>query len=149
MEDEKNIFVAREAAVQYGHSGDLTTGNKAVLMKVIRGGIEFDKFQSMVSKYPFSMEEWSSFLHLSERTLQRYKKEDKNFDALQSEKILQISLLYQRGVEVFGEKENFDLWLDFPNIALGNIKPKELLDNAFGIALLEEELTRIEHGILA
>lgn len=145
--EEDNIL--REPAVAYGRTGDLTTGNKTVLMKVIRGGIEFDKFQSMVSEYPFSMEEWSSFLHLSERTLQRYKKEDKNFDALQSEKILQISLLYQRGVEVFGDKENFDVWLDLPSIALGNIKPKELLDNAFGISLLEEELTRIEHGVLA
>jgi len=148
MKNEDNNIVG-EPAMAYARSGNLTTGNKTVLMKVIRGGIEFDQFQKMVSKYPFSLEEWSSFLHLSERTIQRYKKEDKNFDALQSEKILQISLLYQRGVEVFGDQNNFDIWLDSINIALGNIKPKELLDNAFGIALLEEELTHIEHGILA
>ncbi len=148
MKKEKDNFL-REPAVAYSRTGDLTIGNKTVLMRVIRGGIEFEKFQSMVAQYPFSMEEWSSFLHLSERTLQRYKKEDKNFDALQSEKILQISLLYQRGVEIFGDKQNFDAWLDISNLALGNLKPKDLLDNVFGISILEEELTRIEHGILA
>jgi len=147
--ENKEDNLLKEPVAAYATTGDLTTGNKTVLMRVIRGGIEFEKFQSMTSLYPFSMVEWSSFLHLSERTLQRYKKEDKNFDALQSEKILQILLLYQRGVEVFGDKENFDVWLSLENIALGNIRPKELLDNAFGISLLEEELTRIEHGILA
>jgi|SRR5690554_1923905 len=145
----KDFNILKEPALSYGYSGDLTTKSKNVLMRVIRGGLEYDKFETIVSELPFSMEEWSSFLHLSERTIHRYRKDQKNFDALQSEKILQISLLYKRGVDVFGSKENFDLWLDFDNLALGNIKPKELLDNAFGIALLEEELTRIEHGILA
>ncbi len=141
--------IVEEAAMEYKRSGTLTSRNRSVLMHWVRGGIEFDLFQNMLSKFPFSMEEWSGFLHLSERTMQRYKKEDKNFDSLQSEKILQISLLYQRGVEVFGDKENFDFWLGSKNIALGGIYPKELLDNAFGIGLLDEELTRIEHGILA
>src|SRR5690606_22003111 len=141
--------VVNEAAVEYKRTGRLSTGNRVVIMNWIRGGIEFDMFQNMISKFPFSIEEWSGFLHLSERTLQRYKKESKNFDSLQSEKIIQISMLYQRGVEVFGSQENFDVWLNSLNIALGGVKPKELLDNAFGIALLDEELTRIEHGILA
>lgn len=147
--EREDFNILKEPALSYGYSGDLTTKSKNVLMRVIRGGLEYDKFETIVSELPFSMEEWSSFLHLSERTIHRYRKDQKNFDALQSEKILQISLLYKRGVDVFGSKENFDLWLDFDNLALGNIKPKELLDNAFGIALLEEELTRIEHGILA
>ncbi len=148
MEGE-DFNILNEPAAAYGYSSDLTAKSKNVLMRVIRGGLAYDRFESIVSKLPFSMEEWSSYLHLSERTIHRYRKDQKNFDALQSEKILQISLLYKRGVDVLGSKENFNLWLDFANLALGNIKPKELLDNAFGIALLEEELTRIEHGILA
>lgn len=143
------MSIVEEAAVEYKRSGTLSTGNRTVLMKWVRGGIDYDKFQTMYEKYPFSLQEWSDFLHISERTLQRYKKDDKNFDSLQSEKIIQISLLYQRGVEVFGDQNNFNTWLESNNIALGNIQPKELLDNAFGIAFLEEELTRIEHGIFA
>lgn len=145
--DENNIV--REAAMKYGRSGTLENRNRSVLMYLVRDGIEFDSFQTIASKFPFTSEEWSQFLHLSERTLQRYKKEDKHFESLQSEKIIQISLLYQRGVEIFGDKDNFNSWLATKSVALGNVMPKELLDNAFGIALLEEELTRIEHGVLA
>lgn len=141
--------IVKEAAVEYRRTGTIANRNRSMLMQWVRGGIDFDMFQTMSSKFPFTSEEWSQFLHLSERTIQRYKKEEKNFDSLQSEKILQISLLYQRGVEIFGDKNNFNSWLSANNIALGNVKPKELLDNAFGIALLEEELTRIEHGVLA
>lgn len=149
MKRKENNNIVSEAVVEYRRTGKLSTRNRGGIMSWIRGGIEFDFFQNLVSKYPFSIEEWSGFLHLSERTLQRYKKESKNFDSLQSEKIIQISMFYQRGVEVFGSKENFDIWLDSNNLSLGGVKPKELLDNAFGIALLDEELTRIEHGILA
>lgn len=138
-----------EAVMEYRRSGRLVAQNRLMLMDWVRGGLDFKLFQNMVSRFPFSLEEWSQFLHLSERTIQRYKKEDKTFDSLQTEKILQITLLYQRGVEIFGDKPNFDFWLDTKNLALGNLKPKELLDNAFGIALLEEELTRIEHGVFA
>ena len=35
------------------------------------------------------------------------------------------------------------------NLALGGAKPKELLDNTFGITLIEEELVKIEYGIFA
>src|SRR5690606_26687920 len=138
-----------EAVMEYRRTGTLTGRNRSILMQWVSGGIDYGIFQNMVSKFPFTSEEWSQFLHLSERTIQRYKKDEKNFDSLQSERILQIALLYQRGVEIFGDKDNFDSWLATKNVALGNIKPKELLDNVFGIALLEEELTRIEHGVLA
>ena len=121
----------------------------AYLIDTVRNGVQFTLFKNIISHSPFSMSEWSKFLHLSERTMQRYKKEKKTFDALQSEKILQITLLYKRGIEVFGSPEKFNSWLDTKSIVLGNTLPKNLLDNSFGIQLLEEELTRIEYGILA
>ena len=81
--------------------------------------------------------------------MQCYKKEQHKFSPLQSERIIQISLLYQYGIEVFGTPEKFDLWLGAINPALGGLSPKDLLDNSFGINLVRNELTRIEHGILA
>lgn len=121
----------------------------ALLINASREGISYMLFNRIVDKSPFTIQEWSDFLHLSERTLQRYKKVKRTFDALQSEKILQIILLYRFGIEVFGTKEKFDQWLEVKNIALGQIMPKELLDNAFGISFLKDELMRIEHGVLA
>ena len=126
-------------------------GNRSIssLINTVREGIRFNVFMILVKKSPFNISEWSSFLHLSERTMQRYKKEDKTFEPIQSEKILEIALLYKKGVEVFGDNERFDSWLNANNVALGNIKPKDLLDNTFGISLLRDEIGRIEYGILA
>jgi putative toxin-antitoxin system antitoxin component (TIGR02293 family) len=120
-----------------------------MLITTVREGIKYATFQNIADKIPFSIGEWSEFLHLSERTFQRYKKEQRKFDSLHSEKILEITLMYNKGVEVFGEKEDFDAWLEAKNVALGGIRPKELLDSTFGIGLLRDELTRIEHGVLA
>ncbi|OYQ46151.1 hypothetical protein CHU92_01570 [Flavobacterium cyanobacteriorum] len=119
------------------------------LIELVRNGIAFSSFVKLVESSAFDLNEWSSFLHLSERTMQRYKKEGRTFDVPQSEKILEITLLYRKGVEVFGSDTKFNAWLDTENLALGRIRPKELLDNSFGIGLIRDELTRIEHGVLS
>ena len=132
--------------VAYGAVDD----KKAIsLIEMVRNGIEFEIFDKFASKSPFSSNEWSTYLHLSERTMQRYKTENRKFDSLQSEKIIEIALLYNKGIEVFGKAEKFDSWLETENLALGRIKPKMLLDNSFGINLILDELNRIEYGILA
>ena len=119
------------------------------LIAMVREGIKFTNFTEFVKSSPFNLNEWSGFLHLSERTMQRYQKEKATFSTTHSEKILQITLLFNYGIEVFGNKEKFNTWLETDNLALGKIKPKELLDNSFGINLIKDELTRIEHGVLA
>ena len=144
MASKKNIIL--EDRLAYGKADDQ---NIFFLMEAVRDGIGFTDFQKVSKKSPFTIHEWSAFLHMSDRTMQRYKKEKKTFDSLQSEKIIQIMLLYQMGAEVFGSSGKFDQWLDTDNLALGKIKPKTLLDNAFGISLLKDELTRMEHGVLA
>ncbi len=119
------------------------------LIQTVREGVDYYSFSGLLKKVPFTLSEWSRFLNISERTLQRYKKEQRKFNPLQSEKIIQISLLYQYGIEVYGDARRFDNWLQTGNPALGGVKPKELLDNSFGINLVRDELTRIEHGVLA
>ncbi|MEO8962753.1 MAG: antitoxin Xre/MbcA/ParS toxin-binding domain-containing protein [Ginsengibacter sp.] len=119
------------------------------IINTIKKGIKFSAFTSIAQNSPFSLVEWSGFLNISERTMQRYKKEKKAFDSDSSEKIIEITLLYKYGIEVFGNKEKFNSWLETKNLALGGIIPKSLLDNTFGINLLKDELTRIEYGILA
>ncbi len=118
------------------------------LVTLVREGVQFSVFSKLLKRISFSVQEWSSFLHLSERTMQRYQKENKTFDISSSEKIIQITILYEFGVSVFGNKENFDSWLITKNVALGS-KPIELLDTVFGIEIINNELIKIEHGIFA
>ena len=119
------------------------------LITMVRQGIRYSAFQNFVDQCPFSISEWCGFLHLSDRTMQRYKQQKAVFDASSSEKILEIILLYRYGVQVFGAAGKFDSWLRSRNLAMGGIKPKDLLDNSFGINLLKDELYRIEQGILS
>ncbi len=119
------------------------------LIKISRKGIGINLFEDIVKSSSYTIKEWSKFLHLTERTIQRYKKENRKFEKLQSERIIEIAKLQLKGQEVFGSRTNFDDWMNSKIIALGNIRPIELLDNSFGIDLLMDELGRIEHGILA
>jgi putative toxin-antitoxin system antitoxin component (TIGR02293 family) len=119
------------------------------VIREVRKGIAYSSFTNAVKNVPLTLKEWSGILDLSERTLQRYKKEKRAFDTLQSEKIVQVTLLARYGREVFGDEKKFNSWLNTENISIGKARPKDLLDSSFGIDLLKDELTRIEHGILA
>lgn len=127
----------------------LDDGNVINFINLTRKGVDYNMFSSIADKSLFSMQEWSVILNMSLRSIQRYNKEKKSFDRMQSERILEIGIVYNRGIEVFGDKDKFNLWLDSPNIAIGGTKPKELFDSSFGINLILDELTRIEHGVLA
>lgn len=142
--DDINIIMDPEVAY-----GTLDDQNARSLIDRIREGLSFKAFTLFAEASPFSMQDWSRFLHLSERTLQRYRKQQKDFEPQQSEMILQIAMIYKQGVDVFGSREAFDQWLSARNIALGGIAPKELLDTMIGIQILRDELVRISHGVLA
>jgi len=119
------------------------------LVNTSRKGLLYVEFMKIAAQTPFSNDDWSSFLHLSERTIQRYKKENKPFDPIHTEKILEIALLYDKGVDTLGTPTNFNLWLETPNVGLGGVVPKTLLDSTFGITMLRNTLMRIENGIPA
>src|SRR6185295_2722928 len=92
--------------------------NALSFINAVKLGIAFPLFHSIMKNSPFSMNEWSNYLHLSARTLQRYKKERKSFDSTSTEKILEITMLCKLGLEVFGDKEKFNSWLSRKNVAL-------------------------------
>ena len=119
------------------------------LLKLSREGISFSLFLEIVKSSAYSIKEWSRFLHIKERTIQRYKKESKTFEPIQSERIIEIVQLKEKGEDVFGSKEKFNKWMNSNIVALGGIEPVTLLDSSFGIDILMNELGRIEHGILA
>jgi len=119
------------------------------IMESVKRGISFDAFVRISQKFPFTIQTWADFLHLSTKTLSRYEKDNKTFEAPQSERIMQIEMLHTKGIEVFGSDEYFMIWLQTESLILGKKKPQDLLDSSFGIALLTDELTRIAHGVLS
>jgi putative toxin-antitoxin system antitoxin component (TIGR02293 family) len=134
---------------QYIRYESLDDGNIMHLINYVRTGLSYKHFIQLTKSGPFNAREWSGFLHLSERTMQRYKKESLSFEPLQSERILEITLLHRKGCEIFGSNANFAGWLTSSNVALNGLAPRDLLDNSFGIAMVKDELLRIQHGVLA
>lgn len=95
------------------------------------------------------MDQWAEFLHVSLRTLQRARKDDLAFQALQAERIIEIVTLYTHGMEVFSNQDKLNKWMGTSTAAMGGKAPQELLDTKLGIGLVNDELGRLEHGILA
>jgi len=119
------------------------------LANMVSEGVSVYHLTKLSDRIHLTLQEWAEYLHLSERTIQRYKKENKSFNPIHTDRIVVIELLYKKGVQVFGIEENFYAWMDTKSIALGGVKPKDLLDTSFGITMVYDELGRIEHGIFA
>lgn len=81
-------------------------------------------------------------LSVSTKTLQRTEV----FDVVQSEKMYELAGLYATGISYFGE-EGFRRWMDRPLFTIGNRRPLDLLDVSEGIALLQTEIMRLQHGV--
>lgn len=118
------------------------------LIRLSREGVLKKTLLLLAEKLALTMQEISPILHISERTLQRYKNEDVLTPDI-SERALLLVQLYRNGISVFGTAENFNDWLRTPLPALKRQAPIEYLDTAFGFQLISDELGRIQHGIFS
>ena len=122
--------------------------NKTDFINYVREGIPKISLDNLMEVTGFSATEMADILHTTDRTLRRYTSTQK-LNPEQSERLIEMALLYTRGEEVFDTLEQFKIWMDTPVLAIGNKKPKTFLDTSIGIELLMTELGRIEHGIFA
>ncbi len=118
------------------------------LMELGNKGLTKDALMNLSKFLSLSLRQMSNLLPITERTILRYNR-NKHFKSEVSEQILQIAEVATRGVEVFGDKDKFINWMNHPSKALANKTPLSLLNSRFGIAMVLDELGRIEHGIFA
>ena len=130
-------------------SYSLSDAQSLQVAEVLRTGLSWDVFMRIAASIHLNLSEWAQLLHVSERTLQRQKKDARAFQGLEAERVIEIALLFRQGRSVFGSDTHFRQWLDLPCVALGNIHPASLLESSFGMRLLRDELIRIEHGVFA
>lgn len=86
---------------------------------------------------------------VSLKTITRYQKDNKRLDPRNSELALKLITLYKKGLEIFGETDSFNHWLNKPAFGLGSQIPYQLMNTSTGIDLILEELVRIEFGATA
>ncbi len=122
--------------------------NENDFINVIRTGIPRQAMTYLMDIADLSLLEMANITHTSDRTLRRYKPQQK-LTQEQSERMIELAKLYSRGEEVFGKLETFRVWMDTSLLPFGNRKPKEYLDTSMGIKMILDELGRIEYGIYA
>ncbi|NIJ53413.1 type II RES/Xre toxin-antitoxin system antitoxin [Dyadobacter arcticus] len=105
------------------------------------------KFNELSQKLLFTQVEWADILHISDRTLQRYLKEEKPFEGLYSEHLYQLENMADLGLLVFSNPKALEEWLRKPRLVLGEEQDFSTLKSFWGVKLICNELGRIEHGV--
>lgn len=113
-----------------------------------RQGLMMSTLHAIADALDLAVTDMAEYLPVSSRTLQRYKP-DQVLTKEISDRLLQIAKVYAIATDVFEDKENAVQWLKQKNIALGNIKPLELLDTHAGVEMVLQELGRIRYGVYA
>lgn len=109
----------------------------------------YSEFKKIADKAPFTQSEWAAILHVSERTLQRYAKNNSSFAPINAERALQIDKVLKEGKITFGKVENFYNWLKRnPYMLEGNLSLDSLTTYS-GIEKVLTQLGRIQHGLFA
>jgi putative toxin-antitoxin system antitoxin component (TIGR02293 family) len=118
------------------------------LIDLSRKGVSKEALLVLAKFMGLPVSQMAALLPVTERTIQRYAPKE-HFDRVVSENILHLAEVAARGLAVFEDHESFKAWIDQPSTALGGRSPKSLLPSRFGIDMVLDELTRIEHGVAA
>jgi len=107
----------------------------------------YRKFKKIADLVPFTQAEWANILHLSERTLQRYAKNNSSFEGIYTDRILDMQALIETGLETFSSADTLYSWLKKDKQVLGHVLNFESLYNSRGILELTDQLGRIQYGV--
>jgi uncharacterized protein (DUF2384 family) len=105
------------------------------------------KFEKIAAIVPFTQKEWANILNLSERTLQRYSKDNTSFEGIYVDRILHVEELIRLGLETFTNAVAFYRWLKREKHVLGKTLNFESLYSTRGIQDTIDQIVRIQYGV--
>ena len=117
----------------------------AMVMRAAEG-LAVSVFDKIIQITALNKNQLAAFIDVTPKTIDNYRIRRHKLGRTESEQLLQLMALYKKGQEIFGNSEDFNLWLKQPASGLGGIVPFELLYTQGGITLVIDELLRIEDG---
>lgn len=141
----------RDTVVKWlGIQSPLPTRSNAafVYIELIRGGLKSGAVNLFIKHSRLTQKQVARMIHVSERTLQRNTPE-KPMDSASSERLIELTRFFHKGIRVFGDQSKFTAWLHRPNVSLNNQLPLVLIETNLGMDLVVDELLKIEHGVFA
>lgn len=117
-------------------------------------GIAKHKDQNALPKEFFLLKDISGFtnenlavlLGTTHRTIHNKKNSGEPFDIAQTERLRKLTHLFKEGNEIFGNKKEFNEWLEKPAYGLDYVVPFELLKQPGGLDKIMGELNSIKFG---
>lgn len=83
------------------------------------------------------------------RTLARRKEHGEPLSSAESDRALRLERIAEHADRVFGSHEKAQRWLRSEIIALEGARPIDLLETETGAHVVEQELIKIDYGMLA
>jgi len=144
---KKTVITKPKAALQKAEEPVASHRNTKPL--TIVKDFTYSEFKKIADKVPFTQAEWASILHISERTLQRYAKNNGVFAPINAERAVHIEKVLKEAKTAFGKIENFYTWIKRdPYMLEGNLSFNSLTTYE-GIEKVLTQLQRIQHGLFA
>ena len=127
---------------------NLSIDNDVRMFTSARAGLSPAIFYQFAELIKMPDKSLASLLNLSPRTISNYLEKQKSLDPIQSEHLLKLIALYDKGEEIFGNIDEFNYWLnkqfwDSPE------KPIEWLITPGGVDLVMLEIDRLSYGYSA
>ncbi|HEV8391469.1 MAG TPA: antitoxin Xre/MbcA/ParS toxin-binding domain-containing protein [Dongiaceae bacterium] len=123
-------------------------GRRLALVEQIREGFPFHLVGALATQSGVALEELVEFGVIPRRTW-THSKQNQRFTPTQSARLARFFRVLQRARDTFGSDDTAMHWLKRPTKPLQNNAPVALLDTEEGARLVEDLLTRIDHGIAA
>ena len=123
-------------------------GRRLALVAQIREGFPFHLVGALAKETGVALEQLVEFDVIPRRTWS-HSKQNERFTPTQSARLARFFRVQQKAKDTFGSEDKAMHWLTRPTKPLHNNAPVSLLDTEEGARLVEDLLTRIDHGIAA
>jgi putative toxin-antitoxin system antitoxin component (TIGR02293 family) len=117
-------------------------------LNAIKKGLQPSAINNLIEITGATQTEVSKWLDITEPTLRKHIQNTKELNLNISEHILQLFELFNKGLDTFGELNEFKNWLKYYNTGIDAI-PFDILDTITGISIVMNELIRIDYGATA
>lgn len=148
---KRKVNDSKNESYKNAKAGKVEEAEAAYITKQTRLTKEFtfSEFKKIADKVGLTQKEWSDILHISERTLQRYARDSGAFNFSVIDRILLIDKVIKKGIDIFGDANDFMLWLKAGPSSIEGKLSFDSLASFDGTTKILNQLGRIEHGILA
>jgi putative toxin-antitoxin system antitoxin component (TIGR02293 family) len=115
------------------------------IISCLRSGLPKAGINNFLEKTAISRAQLSPILNISNSPLDRYDADDR-LSPEQSNVLYELTRIYIRAVDIIGNKDSVEHWLNRSQQALGGQIPLQMLDTTEGMKLVENLLSQIEYS---